>query len=116
MNDRELLEMAAKAAGIEHVNYDGVDYDGVDYDGGAGLVIVGEHGQHLHGWNPLKDDGDAFRLAMELEMTLCTHGMGVYARSGDLMCSSPECADNDRPALVRRTIVRLAAKIGSLKP
>jgi hypothetical protein len=102
MNDSELLEMAAKAVGIELIRHDL-----------EGLWIAGGGGIH---WNPLTDDGDAFRLAMRLEMTLCTHSMGVYANSGDLMCSSPECTNNDRPALVRRTIVRLAAKIGSMKP
>lgn len=99
MSERELLEMAAKAA----------DYDVMRTM--SGRIVV-----DFKTWDPLDDDGDAFRLAMSLEMTLCTHGMGVYANSGDLMCSSLECTDNDRPALVRRTIVRLAAKIGSLKP
>lgn len=44
--DRELLELAAKAAGRVYV-------DGESWDDGAG-------------WNPLEDDGDAFRLAVKL--------------------------------------------------
>ncbi len=127
MNDRELLEMAAKAAGIEHVNY-----DGVDYDGGAGLVIVGEHGQHLHGWNPLKDDGDALRLAVKLQLTICNE----HISAGSAYCiASGFGIDSDAPsfpevdsgenesevipddyAATRRAIVLAAAQIGAAMP
>jgi hypothetical protein len=43
MNDRELLELAAKAAGIPFSN----------------IELV---------WNPLTDDGDALRLAVKLDL------------------------------------------------
>lgn len=45
MNDRELLELAAKVAGLEVVTPTMLD-----------------HGQ----WNPIEDDGDALRLAVKL--------------------------------------------------
>jgi len=54
MTDRELLELAAKAAGID-VNC--VSSDGVhSYD----TDVI---------WNPLTDDGDAFRLAAILGLS-----------------------------------------------
>ena len=43
MTDRELLEMAAKAAGYD-INWDGIGWQ----------------------WNPLTDDGDALRLTVKL--------------------------------------------------
>jgi hypothetical protein len=122
MNDLELLVMAAKAAGIQHV-----DYENVDYDGCAGLVIVGEHGQHLHGWNPLADDGDALRLALKLSLNI---EFDCYPpRSGDLhrkafrvrawaFCWVKEEFDDENSKIisVRRCIVRAAAEIGSKMP
>jgi hypothetical protein len=97
MNDRELLELAAKAADIEFV---GVVADGVPHRFGGGY------------WNPLTDDCDAFRLAHALpepisidvtkEMTI------VSGWSFDL-----EEHHNDDPfAATRRAIVRAAAEIG----
>jgi hypothetical protein len=61
MTDRELLEAAAKAAGITgdwcrwHQAYGDEWVEGIDI-GGRFL------------WNPLLDDGDAFRLAVKLQM------------------------------------------------
>jgi hypothetical protein len=118
MNDLELLVMAAKAAGIQHV-----DYENVDYDGCAGLVIVGEHGQHLHGWNPLADDGDALRLAAKLGLELNTDGRGLGAHTiqgtklqEEAHATAPECSEADHMRLLRRCIVRAAAEIGSKMP
>lgn len=101
MNDLELLVMAAKAAGIQHV-----DYENVDYDGCAGLVIVGEHGQHLHGWNPLADDGDALRLAFALEMSVDMYGC-VIGYSEDSQYEFENTTGD--LANVRRAIVEAAA-------
>ncbi|MNQ80260.1 hypothetical protein D3C85_952300 [compost metagenome] len=105
MEDLELLEMAAKAAGIQHV-----DYDGLDYDGSAGLVIVGEHGQHLHGWNPLTDDGDAFRLAVQLAMF---NGAQMFHFRSLERFENPQAAELEH---TRRAIVRTAAEIGRKMP
>lgn len=105
MSDLKLLEMAAKAAGIKHV-----DYEGVGYDGSAGLVIVGEHGQHLHGWNPLANDGDAFRLACRMGMCVDA-GCGIIVYDGDAG-NEMEFEKPSDIANVRRAIVRAAAEIG----
>ena len=60
MNDKELLELAAKAAGIR-LEWDGdpeiwspIYYDGKTY----------------HAFNPLTDDADALRLAVKLDMNV----------------------------------------------
>ena len=83
MTDRELLEMAAKAAGITSVGY------------GRNGIATGRNGPCLIGyWNPLTDDGDALRLAYALGMQL----------------NLDDCNDiND----LRTEIVRAAAAIGS---
>jgi hypothetical protein len=63
MTDRELLEAAAKAAGISG-----------EYFGGTGAYASGIWRDFEHGcrdcWNPLTDDGDALRLAVKLRMTV----------------------------------------------
>lgn len=51
-SDRELLELAARAAGVRHV-----DYADIDYDGSQGLMLVDDNGRHRHAWSPLEDDG-----------------------------------------------------------
>ena len=51
MTDRELLEAAAKAAGIEWVD---------------GHVDTGLRDQNGTVWNPLTNSGDAFEFAMKL--------------------------------------------------
>lgn len=62
MEDRELLELAAKAAGYE------IEESSVG--GEKNLYREGE----LVPWNPLEDDGDALRLAGSLRMTITTAG------------------------------------------
>jgi hypothetical protein len=60
MTDRELLELAAKAAGIK------VDWDVKLYrdDEPCAYRLTGTHDF----WNPLEFDGDALRLAVQLDM------------------------------------------------
>ena len=59
MDDRELLELAAKAAGF------GIE----NFLGGREIVRRDPDGQPVY-WNPLKDDGDALRLAVKLRLNL----------------------------------------------
>lgn len=106
MEDRELLEMAAKAAAIRHV-----DYAGVDYDGSLGLVLIDGNGRHLHSWNPLKDDGDALRLAITLKLDIAIDDyvqVSWWAEQGCLNWVNENCC--------RRAIVRAAAEIGKKIP
>lgn len=103
MTDRELLELAAKAVGLKHV-----DYTGVDYDGRLGIVLVDDIGRHCGEFSPLTDDGDALRLAVKLgfivEPGKCWHSSYGPAFGEDVL-------DGVMTA-TRRAIVRAAAEIG----
>lgn len=61
-SDKELLELAAKAAGISLVTWTDM-YDACDEIGGR--FITHPHGEP---WNPLEEDGDALRLAVKLDL------------------------------------------------
>ena len=105
MNDRELLELAAKAAGMCGHTY-----------GNSFCERVGNDlckADHL--WNPLTDDGDVLRLAVKLSINVFyrenINGVFVIAdREGIKFC--PELLSNDPYAATRRAIVRAAAEIG----
>ena len=93
--DRELLELAAKAAGIDLSS-------GVD-----------EHGAYEENWNPLTDDGDSLRLAVKLNLEITIKDYGTAARQGDAGEWSSEKNRRDKEAATRRAIVRAAAAIGA---
>ena len=92
MIDRELLEMAAKAAGIECVTPTMIDHDQ---------------------WNPLTDDGDALRLAVKLDISLLGDFPGNIVVVAFDARRIIEKYDGDQYAATRRAIVRAAAAIGS---
>ena len=100
MTDRELLELAAKAAGI-------VGIDGV-------YPIARDSSGECYFWNPLTDDGDALRLAVKLEMNVDIGIYGVEAAiiADDQRISAEEALRQDPYAATRRAIVRAAAEIG----
>jgi hypothetical protein len=91
MTDRELLELAAKAARIDYVPGESWDEDA--------------------GWNPLEDDGDALRLAVKLNLCVVHTGIGVSVSEAGCH-SSIEHSHPDPYAATRRAIVRAAAEIG----
>lgn len=106
MTDRELLELAAKAAGIES---DGTML-GSTLSGGVILKDMAGY------WNPLTDDGDALRLAVKLGLRVqMLPSAGGMARVERMV---PAWADYIEPALgaperaMRRAIVMIAAEIG----
>ncbi len=110
MTDSELLELAAKAACIQIDRWhgDGGDYwtgrDADDKDRNPGLWIR---------WNPLRDDGDALRLAVKLKISIEYTKTGVYAGSdADNEDWYHEFFNKDPYAATRRAIVRAAAEIG----
>jgi len=109
MTDKELLTLAAKAAGIE------IEL----YRFGFGESFWIPEGEELQRpWNPLTDDGDALRLAVKLKMMIDV-GPG-YAEAKDPeheQGQKPITAmeyffDDDPYAATRRAIVRAAAEIG----
>ena len=109
MTDMEMLELAAKAAGIEHL---GGEY----YVSGPELWDI----ERKRWWRPLTNDGDALRLAIACQLGISIVG----GRAGLVECvsfkechcfvSSREVADDgDLCAATRRAIVRAAAQIGA---
>jgi hypothetical protein len=65
-------------------------------------------------WNPLTDDGDALRLAVQLNMNIeITDGGWVYACGDYGNCSEP--SGDDKSAATRRAIVRAAAEVARAK-
>ena len=86
--DKNLLELAARAAGFE-----------------AGWVI--------QGWNPLIDNGAALWLVVKLGLTLVVESDMVFCRnqrSDKAFCER----GSDLYAAVRRAIVRAAADVGKV--
>ena len=106
MDDRELLELAAKAAGI------GLQ---VDLAGRLVDLIIKDWGIGQRVWNPLNDDGDALRLAVKLGIGIdfnFADGEGETSAAQTLGRYKFEKHGNDPYAATRRAIVRAAAEIG----
>ena len=98
--DRELLELAAKAAGYcicEPLRY--------------GEFRVCNPGQnHLSfAWSPLTDDGDALRLAVKLKMEIVIGQMTVCALVRGQGFARETIGQLDPLAATRRAIVSVAA-------
>jgi len=110
MTDREMLEYAAKAAGIalewdDHPN----DWAPMFYEG-----------KTYHFWDPLKDDGDALRLAVTLRLQI-EHGnewvtVAEMAFGGDISSTIEISSEISQEAATREAIVRVAAAIGKAMP
>lgn len=106
MNDRELLEAAAKAAG-----YPGFD---VASFWSKGYRVRDGSGDGWQPWNPLTDDGDALRLAVKMGITITPLGNAVQAWGSPVRGIATEVIydDGDPAAATRRAIVRAAAALG----
>ena len=102
MTDKELLELAAKAAGIELTYVPQNTREWADFRN--------EHGGETP-WNPLTDDGDALRLAVKLEMELDFSDDETSATK-ELRVRAVEYHEGDPYAATRRAIVKAAAEIG----
>jgi len=103
MNDRKLLELAAKAAG----------YGELRILDDTSIVVNSRR------WNPLADDGDAMRLAVKLDINLRQQFAMVTAEypmldekfnTRKVLC---EPVLDDHCASSRRAIVRAAAEIAA---
>jgi len=109
MNDRELLEMAAKAADIE-----------IEFDPKSNLHWLGNKFSSIN-WSPLHMDGDALRLAVKLRMTI---DVGLWDDVVDVRAYGVERGygmyhireSGELEAATRRAIVRAAAEIGRQMP
>lgn len=121
MTDRELLEMAAKAAGIPVPKNTG--WEGISSDGTFWWSDDCE-GRRTRSWNPITDDGDALRLAVKLHINI-EHLQTLAGRNFHEVSAWPvgrgDCLavveiQGDQVAATRRAIVRAAAEIGKSMP
>ena len=110
MNDKTLLELAAKAAGINVVG-DIEKYLVFPERRAGGFIIESTTGGHT-GWNPLTDDGDALRLAVMLEIELKFNDAGVAARAKYFDVWQGSMRTDDKNRAVRYVITKAAAEVG----
>lgn len=106
MKLREMLELAALAAGLRHI-----DYSSCDYDGALGIVLLDENGGQGKNWNPHTDDGDALRLAVALNLVVLSDQSGISTANG-IRQRAREFHQGNPLAATRRAILRCAAEIG----
>ncbi len=111
MTDRELLELAAKAAGYEPEGY--VEIGIKKY-----LVVYNpETGTGGNIFDPRGDDGDAFRLMVKLGIDIEWRSDGRvaayrHANANGHCFTAFESSREDRASATRLAITRTAAEIG----
>jgi hypothetical protein len=126
MTDRELLELAAKAAGVVVVR------SRLDDPACRDMLVensVRNPHQKFGPWGPLTDDGDALRLAVKLQLTVGNEHINagvVYCTDrNDREFPEVDVRNNEEnigeitPAdyvATRRAIVLAAAEIGKAMP
>lgn len=104
--DRELLTLAAKAAGIQgHFENSGED---------AGLFCYNLKNPSMWlRWNPLTDDGDRYRLAQKLGISIDYEDCCAWTRKHGTLIQEfwgGDCPDE------AHVIVGVAAEIGKTMP
>ena len=113
-SDREMLELAAKAAGHRVNARMQAERDALGY-GDAGLWIDGVSTC----WNPLTDADHALRLAVTLRMRLTLPKYKGFGTSAEPQADGSVGVTSFREDPVAQTleaIVRAAAEIGRLMP
>ena len=110
MTDRELLELAARAAGIYVVRSRLDDPIHADF-----LIKPSARNPHhdIGQWNPLTDDGDALRLAVKLSFDI---HIDSNLTEVIYLNVTTEAHLGDPFAATRLAIVRAAADIGKTMP
>lgn len=104
--DKTLLEMAAKAAGLTGYRYVTPDVE---------HRLLTDRGITV--WNPLASDGDALRLAVKLHLSVEIWAGSSLHKQGVTIVDHDEGSvefphDSDPYAATRRAIVRAASSIG----
>lgn len=102
--DCELLELAARALGARFEEVDGEGYGNLRF----------EDGSVVNAWNPLQFSGDAFDLAVELNMNIDISWRAGRRVSvmGEAVGRAEEPFGEDKRAIARRAVVRVAAEVG----
>lgn len=105
MDDKTMLELAARAAGFKHFFYSATFGD---------VTVANDMASAPFGWNPLTDDGDALRLAVKLRLVVDASDYPSidvqYKHGGKYWILTEDSGDASVDA--RRAIVRAAAEIG----
>ena len=113
--DRELLELAAKAAGLDDAEWQDMEGWG-EVRHGFSHAMWSKTLNEACGtgyWNPLIDDGDAFRLAVKLNLAISIEEGQSLAHHEHVIAGNPVQHNGRYPyAATRRAIVRAAAEIG----
>lgn len=105
MDDRELLELAAKAAGYQ-----------VEWVKNSGCYYRCEEEIGREQWDPLDDDGDALRLGAKLVLNVLASEACILAEDENgVECIEYIYGPEDYTSGWRRAIVRAAAEIGRTK-
>jgi hypothetical protein len=112
MSDRELLELAARAAGItavwlEWMTSQSCAVTGTKFTKRTGLILDGGV------WNPLNDDGDALRLAVKLGLSVQVINRNSETQAIYHVGYELQKHGDDPFAATRRAITRAAAAIGA---
>ena len=115
MTDRELLELAAKAAGFVPT---------YQYREKTNSLLWLSQSGFPSTWRPLDDDKEAFQLAVDLQMrvhireafvSVDRYKEGTWV--GEIQVGTTDSGWNDAPhAATRRAIVMTAAEIGKEMP
>lgn len=119
MDDRELLELAAKAAGYELAHTG--ESEKVLWLIKPGSIPDFNGERSIFPWNPLTDDGDALRLAVKLDIHIKRFSGSTSAEEWTTSNRVEEhdhwsVNGGDPMAATRRAIVRAAAEIGRCMP
>ena len=119
MTDKDLLRFASKAANV-----------GLIYNEGQGrwhlpMLLCDDLPTY---WDPLTDDGDAFRLAVALNLDIFQDSVSHMRNTVEVVAndninpdyddyfSTMEVRSPDPLAATRRAIVKTAAQIGKILP
>jgi hypothetical protein len=114
MTDKDLLELAAKAAGVRVPPLNAFPWHGIDNGGiWTNTSAVGhlEPKKRKYTWAPLTDDGAALRLAVNLLFEI-DMGRGCIAIRHSTGIKILKAFNLDPYAATRRAIVMAAAEIG----
>jgi len=108
MTDRELLEFAAKAAGITISTWSNCQAGGF-----LALDCMPERRDRF--WDPIIDDGDALQLMVKLGLLVdvwLQQKVCIASNQGEDLVGARVEFGTDHYAATRRAIVRAAAEIG----
>lgn len=116
MTDRELLELAAKAVGIDVGPEDFTDEIGRKFSDVLGLWVRSGNSEYGRWFGPLTCSGDALWLAVKLKMHVAALAHSAMAGQDDMFMQVgyAEMANAFDPpaAATRRAIVLVAAAVG----